>query len=218
MHPMHLTTLWSRLATSAAALLFLLGVGMFTAAASAQGAGPDALVQPPETGVLVLSKSNPLVDPSSAGRAWVDGQATLGITDVAALARAAKSPFMPQESGTVYQSGANKPLWLHYRLRTESGGETEWLFEIPVTLIDAVTFFQRGKTGAWVSQSAGDTIAVSSWPELGRYPAFTLIFLPVRHAIFSFELTTGRPCRRRCAWSPMARTTTEQNPKRCCLA
>lgn len=175
---MHLTTLWSRissrLATSAATLLFLLGVGMFTAAASAQGVGSDALAKTAQTGVLVLSKDNPLVDPSSAGRAWVDGQATLSITDVAALAQAANSPFMPQESGTVYQSGANKPLWLHYRLRTEPGGETEWLFEIPVTLIDAVTFFQRDKTGAWVSQSAGDTIAVSSWPELGRYPRFYL--------------------------------------------
>lgn len=176
MQPMRLTMLWSRIASRLApgAAALLLGTGILTAAASAQGLGPNALTPTTEVGVLVLSKNHPLVDPSSAGRAWIDGKATLSITDVAALARAAKSPFVPQESGTVYPSGANKPLWLHYRLRTEPGGETRWLFEVPVTLIDAVTFFQRDQSGAWVSQSAGDTIAVSKWPEPGRYPRFYL--------------------------------------------
>lgn len=178
MNSMQLTTPWSRTvsgpAVSAAAFLLAVSAAMFSAAASAQDAGPLASAQTIATGVLVVSKNEPLVDPSSAGRAWVDRQATASVTDVAALARAEKSPFMPQESGTLYQSGTNKPLWLHYRLRMAPGGETEWLFEVPVTLIDAVSFFQRDKAGAWVSQSAGDTIAVSSWPERGRYPRFYL--------------------------------------------
>jgi diguanylate cyclase (GGDEF)-like protein len=40
--------------------------------------------------------------------------------------------------------------------------------------LDSVTVFQQNERGEWLAQMAGDTMAVASWSEPGRYPHFRL--------------------------------------------
>ncbi len=72
--------------------------------------------------------------------------------------------------------GEQGALWLRLRLqRNDSHG---WLLAFPMPALDAVTVWQQDARGQWLSQTAGDTLAVSAWPEPGRYPHFRLELPP----------------------------------------
>lgn len=122
---------------------------------------------------LIISDRITSINVASLGRIWIDETGTATINQVAEMAhRPEGGGFLPQHADTAYKLGSNKALWMHYRITAAPPAAHEWLFEVPLPLIDTVTFFQRDAAGKWTSRSAGDTIAVSQWPQAGRYPHF----------------------------------------------
>jgi hypothetical protein len=130
-------------------------------------AGP-AQAQP----VLALNDANPVMDARAAALTWIDADGQAAIEQVAAGKNG--PAFTPAAADTIYSLGPNAALWLHYRFAKSSGSRQDWLLAFPLPLLDLATVYQRGAAGAWTSQTAGDTVAVSSWPEPGRYGQFEL--------------------------------------------
>jgi len=127
--------------------------------------------------VLALSDDNPVIlDARMGSLMWIDagGQATI---EQIAGGRKTDAVFVPPAPDTVHSLGPQAALWLHYRFARSSNSRQDWLLTFPLPLLDQATVYQQGPKGAWTSQTAGDTLAVSSWPEPGRYGQFEL-YLP----------------------------------------
>jgi GGDEF domain-containing protein len=122
--------------------------------------------------VLTLSDANPMMDVRADALMWIDGEGTAGIEQVASDRTVAG--FTPAKADTIYSLGPKAALWLHYRFTKSSSSRQDWLMEFPLPLLDLATVYQRAPAKSWTSQSAGDTLAVSSWPEPGRYGQFEL--------------------------------------------
>lgn len=130
-------------------------------------AGP-AQAQP----VLALNDANPVMDARADARIWIDTDGQAGIEQVAAGRNG--PAFTPAAAEAIYALGPRAALWLHYRVAKSSGSREDWLLAFPLPLLDLATVYQRTAAGAWSSQTAGDSVAVSRWPEPGRYGQFEL--------------------------------------------
>lgn len=135
-----------------------------------------------ELPLLTLSKGVSEVSAEAKGLFWMDpeGQAT-----VEQVAQSSPSRFQPMRDSTIYTPGDRGALWLHYRVVAPPDNPNVWLVAFPIPVLDRVALYQRDALGQWQSQIAGDTLAVDSWPEPGRYPFFRLKLAPgVTHDLF----------------------------------
>jgi diguanylate cyclase (GGDEF)-like protein len=146
-----------------AGLTLLLLCGWFAAAAQAQ----PAPVQ--------LSDTQALLEAQGLAGAWVDPHGTATLEEVL---QGGPALFQPARADQIHSLGAAGGLWLHYRLVRGRNDRNGWLLVFPMPLLDLVTIYQREARGQWLSQTAGDTVAVASWPEPGRYPHFRLDLAP----------------------------------------
>jgi diguanylate cyclase (GGDEF)-like protein len=144
---------------------------------------PAGAPRPP---VIVLTDTTAPIEDDLAGLQWFDARGQSSLAEVLA----GKGAFTPLRPGEVHQLGAKGALWVHLRLSRAAASRSEWLVEVPLPLIDAVTMHHQERDGAWRSESAGDTLAVDTWPEAGRYPVFRLelprgvtrdVYLQIRH-------------------------------------
>ena len=137
---------------------------------------------PPE--IVLKDGSDALRDPPPAAE-WMDttGQATL------AQVLGGHADFGRYDPARIHRLG-NGALWLQLRLQRPAGSHMEWLVEIPLPPVDRVTMYQQDAAGVWRSQTAGDRLAVASWPYPGRFPVFRLevppgeardVYLQVQH-------------------------------------
>ena len=124
---------------------------------------------------VALSDAQPVLDAQELGHAWIDPAGTATIEDAL---RPSRADFQPPRPDPIYALGPQSSLWLHYRLVRARTGNHRWLLTFPMPALDHVTVYQQEAGGDWVGQSAGDTIAVASWPEPGRYPHFRLELPP----------------------------------------
>jgi len=122
--------------------------------------------------VLALNDANPVMDARADALIWIDMDGQAAIEQVAGGKNGAV--FTPAAADAIYSLGPRAALWLHYRFAKPSGSHQDWLLAFPLPLLDLATVYQRTAAGAWTSQTAGDTVAVSSWPEPGRYGQFEL--------------------------------------------
>jgi diguanylate cyclase (GGDEF)-like protein len=186
---------------AAACLATALAFVLWLACATAQAAGAAAPTRPAASGAAAsiptdvpstartavrLDDMTPDIDAETQMRVWIDERGKAGIEQAAA----SPGRFQPVEPRRIYQLGQDKNLWLHLRVVRDPSARNQWMLTIPLPMLDNATLFQRDAQGGWQSQSAGDTVAVSSWPEPGRYPAFKLnlppgevrdIFVCIRH-------------------------------------
>ncbi len=133
-------------------------------AAQAQPAG-----RPAPLTIVLEDGSDPLRDPVP-GLEWTDPR---GATTLEQLL-AGEGAFQPLQPGRIHDLGAAGALWLHLRVARPQSSHMDWLAELPLPPLDAVTLYQQDAAGAWRGQSAGDKLAVASWPEPGRFPIFRL--------------------------------------------
>ena len=119
--------------------------------------------------IVLEDGSNPLRDPPPAAE-WTDpaGKATLQ------QVLAGRAAFQPQQADRIHTLGGGGALWLQLRLVRPPNSHWDWVAEFPLPPLDTVTIYQQDRTGAWRAQSAGDRIAVATWPESGRFPVFRL--------------------------------------------
>ncbi len=128
-----------------------------------------ALAQRHPPPVVLEDAGAPLRDLPPAAE-WTDpaGQATL------AQVVAGQGAFEPRQPDRIHALGTSGALWIQLRLVRPDSSHFEWMAELPLPPLDNVTLYQQDRSGAWHGQSAGDRIAVASWPEPGRYPVFRL--------------------------------------------
>lgn len=66
-------------------------------------------------------------------------------------------------------------LWMHLRLaRSDERVPTTWALNVPLPFVDDIRLFYRDSEGNWQQQSAGDTLAQSTWSQPGPYADFVL--------------------------------------------
>ncbi len=147
----------------ALAALLLAFVGLLQAGAA------QAQPLPP---ITRLSDQQPVIDGRAASLAWIDAGGQAGIAQLASPA--GRALFRPANPDAIYRLGSQAVLWLHYRFSKAAGSRQDWLLEFPLPMLDLATVYQRTAAGGWSAQTAGDTVAVSSWPEPGRYGQFRL--------------------------------------------
>jgi diguanylate cyclase (GGDEF)-like protein len=146
---------WVALARAAAALAF--------AGAAAAQVAPVPLVD--GTGALQVQ---------ALGRSWIDTRGDATIEQVANPQGPAR--FAPARD-VIHSLGDQAGLWLHLRLVRGREERQGWLIEFPMPTLDRVTVYQLER-GRWRAETAGDLLAVSDWPETGRYPFFRLDLPP----------------------------------------
>ncbi len=150
-----------------AALLLYTGL----AAGAATEAGPLALAARP---TVQLTEALGSLDAQELGSAWVDA---IGKTTFEQVLHGTGA-FRPSRTDLIYSLGEDSNLWLHYRLARPRNERSGWLLVFPLPGLDSVTVYQQDAKGQWLAQTAGDTLAVASWPEPGRYPHFRLELPP----------------------------------------
>lgn len=102
--------------------------------------------------------------------------------------------FRPVDRDAPYllDSGA---LWLRFDA-TVTNPSIDWHLSIPLPGIDDASLFYRDAQGRWVTQEAGDTRPISTWPQAARFPVFSLshetgyavrYYLRVQHARVPFS-------------------------------
>jgi two-component system, sensor histidine kinase LadS len=152
--------------------------------ALANAAGPLPAASGP---ALLLTDGHPPLDAQESGAAWVDPG---GRTTVEQVVQGGRAGFQPSRPDLIYSLGEQGHLWLHWRLVRGKGERSAWLLAFPMPALDAVTVYQQDAKGQWVAQTAGDSFAVASWPEPGRYPHFRLdlpqgqprdVYVRIRH-------------------------------------
>ena len=96
-------------------------------------------------------------------------------------------------ANTSFLLGEKAVLWQRFRFARGPESEGGWILEFPLPQIDKITVFQRLPSGGWTSQTAGDTVAMSAWPEPARYPQFPLrltdsavhaVYVRIEHASY----------------------------------
>ncbi len=122
--------------------------------------------------VTWLDDRTPVMDVSGASTVWVDRDGQAGSDLIAASAR--KALFTPAKSEEIYALGKAGVLWQHYRFARAETSQQEWVLAFPQPLLDNISVYQSTSAGNWSSLIAGDSHAVSSWPEPGRYAQFPL--------------------------------------------
>jgi diguanylate cyclase (GGDEF)-like protein len=145
------------------ALALLLFSGWFAAAAATQAPSGPATVR--------LSDTQTVLEAQELAGAWIDSRGTATLEQVL---QAAPSPFQASRPGLIYSLGREGNLWLHYRLMRGRDDRNGWLMALPMPALDSVTLYQQDARGQWLGQTAGDTMAVATWPQPGRYPHFRL--------------------------------------------
>ena len=141
-------------------VLWLAWSGLAGSAASA-AASPPALALQPGAAILLHSERQLLLPRGQLS-------APRGAAD-------AIDPQLAPGDGRLVQLGPDNELWLRVRLHNPARRPAAWQLVFGLPAIDEVTLFeQRGTT--WTEQSAGDRVALASWPREGRYPRFGLDF------------------------------------------
>ncbi|MBC7608812.1 MAG: diguanylate cyclase [Polaromonas sp.] len=144
--------------------------------------------------VAVLSNAQPQFDVREASLTWIDTQGQVTIDEITSdNEKKTQSPMLRSVADSTYLLGEKAALWQHYRFARATGASPDWLLEFPLPLLDKVTVFQRAPSGGWVQETAGDTVAISTWPEAGRYPQFSLrlastgvhdVYVRIQHATY----------------------------------
>ncbi len=122
--------------------------------------------------VTILTDQAPMMDISGASNSWIDVEGKVGTDLIAATSQ--KALFTPSRAGQVYALGREGVLWQHYRFSRADTSQQEWMLAFPQPLLDRVTVYQSTSAGNWSSLTAGDTLAVATWPVPGRYAQFQL--------------------------------------------
>jgi two-component system, sensor histidine kinase LadS len=160
----------------------------------------SAWAQEPAPRTLVLRDSVGTIDAQELVGIWLDPAGDATIEQVARGSGA--GPFRRVPPETIHQLGLQSALWMHLRVQRGPEERQDWVLEFPMPALDHVTVYQH-EAGAWIAESAGDTLAVARWAERGRYPFFRVdlaagevrdLYVRIRHttaANFPVQLSSA---------------------------
>ena len=142
--------------------------------------------------LLTLGQDRGPVAMANSLEFWLDSQGNTPVEKIEAGADTL--PFAAVKSGQPHLLD-NGALWLRFDALVQSS-QVHWKIEVPESGIDKITMYYRDSLGRWVVQQAGDSQAISTWPQPGRYPILSLshevgqkvrYYLRVEHARIPFS-------------------------------
>lgn len=132
-----------------------------------------AVVAMPAVGrtVLDLDTARQPVALHDWGDAWTDATGQAQADQVATDNSIA---WAPTRDGTIYPLATGKALWIRFTIPPAPDAE-RWYLEIPYPSVDRVTLYSPDSAGQWLSQTAGDRVAVADWPVPHRHPLLPVL-------------------------------------------
>jgi two-component system, sensor histidine kinase LadS len=155
---------WSALAAFALGLIFI-----------AEGARA-------ELGSAVLIADVDRGQISANAHFWHEKPGQVSIEQASAPSAAAR--FMPLQDETMFELKPKDRLWIRIDIDRKAVGQEHVVLWSPLPLLDSITLYQQGGSGKWQASVAGDRVAVSDWPEPGRYPRFHLDLPPGKSSVY----------------------------------
>lgn len=116
--------------------------------------------------VLELDPARQPVALMDWGDVWLD---EAGAKSAQAVAADRDIAWQPTRQGAVYPLKHGAALWVRFTIPPAPDAE-RWYLEIPYPSVDLVSLYTPDSVGQWTAVSAGDTLAVSSWPVPHRHP------------------------------------------------
>jgi diguanylate cyclase (GGDEF)-like protein len=120
-------------------------------------------------------------------RYWIDESGSRSIDQVAAAGDSL--PWRLRHRDQQHRLDG-KALWIQFDLVAPGSGAL--FLELASPSTDLAELFYRDRSGAWVRQQAGESLAVSSWPVPGRVPAFQLASAEQRPTRYWLRVEHGR--------------------------
>jgi two-component system, sensor histidine kinase LadS len=115
------------------------------------------------------------------------------------MAQIASTPtiakFKVQSDETMYVLEPHQRLWARIELDRPAASARNWKLWVPLPLIDAVSVYElqdAASNHGWLERTAGDKVAVSKWPEAGRYPRFNMD-VPVGKSVVYLRIQSSTP-------------------------
>jgi two-component system, sensor histidine kinase LadS len=96
----------------------------------------------------------------------------------------ADNAALPTETG--------QEVWLRFMLPATSAPQI-WYLRIPRLGVERIVLYQQNDKGEWQTQTAGDAIPLSSWPERTRNPSFQLSTLVGQDHQYFLKLEHRKP-------------------------
>lgn len=109
----------------------------------------------------------------------VSGQVDLRIEDLPGstftqIEKMGDAAFTAVPANQVIPLSSGNTAWLRLRLVRAAGSNALWSLHMPLPYLDYAALYQRDARGNWVTQVAGDTLAVDRWTHPALYPDFNL--------------------------------------------
>ncbi|WP_427915240.1 sensor domain-containing diguanylate cyclase [Ramlibacter sp. MMS24-I3-19] len=124
--------------------------------------------------MLLLDPEVGRVTLGGEGQYWIDPTGSAGIDQVAGPNNIG---WRPTSAGMVHRLRPGKALWLRFTLG-ETDDSQRWWLEVPYSAVDRVTVYAADSASRWIERTAGDTLAVASWPVPHRHPVLPLALTP----------------------------------------
>lgn len=169
-----------------ALLLPLLLLGSSPARAQA-----DNLPLPPGPAAVRLGADRGPVNIDAALGVFLDNGGQLRVDDIEIAEDARFTPVRRGESQLIDPG----TLWMRFNAVVQDPA-IHWRLVLPMSGVDSIALYFRDSSGQWVRQQAGDHFNMSSWPQEGRHPVFSIshetgrdvrYFLEIRHARVPFS-------------------------------
>jgi two-component system, sensor histidine kinase LadS len=95
-------------------------------------------------------------------------------SDITQLQKMGPKAFTAVPANQVVPLSSSNSAWLRFRVVRAPGSNAPWTLHLPLPYLDYAALYQRDARGNWVTQVAGDTVAVDQWTHPALYPDFTL--------------------------------------------
>ena len=120
--------------------------------------------------VLDLDTARQPVALQDWGDSWIDTTGVMTAADVAG----GNMAWTPTRQETIYPVSTGKALWIRFTVPAAPDAE-RWYLEFPYPSVNLATLYTLDSAGNWIGQSAGDTLAVATWPVPHRHPLLPVV-------------------------------------------
>ncbi len=159
-----------------------------------QGLSSVAWAQAPQPAPAIsLDSAGQARSIASQAQWWLDTQGKAEVEGIASTPTVAN--FKANGHETMYALEPHHRLWVRLELDRPADSAHNWKLWVPLPLIDRVDLYEHldtVKNAGWRQRTAGDKVAVSQWPEAGRYPRFNLD-LPVGKSVIYLRIQGATP-------------------------
>jgi two-component system, sensor histidine kinase LadS len=162
-------------------LLLVLGWCLLIGISAQAQAQPQPQPAQQEPGVLLLDAQTSNLSLGGRSQYWVDSEGSLSVEQIDEQHN--HLPMQVFTPASRFDLSPHAALWIRFESQVQDSS-VQWELELARSGTDRVNLYHRDAAGRWVSQQAGDSIAVAEWANPDRFPVFALsqrTDVPVTH-------------------------------------